>query len=75
MKGVRDAFRKLSTLNNDPGIQVDGAFVHGIATEIKDKKAHIYYDQNGGSFVKAINITPETPKYLPEKQCGLRLRE
>ena len=68
MKGVCDTFRKLPTLNNDPGIQMDGAFVHGIATEIRDKKVHIYYDQDGGSSVKSINITPETPKYLPEKQ-------
>lgn len=58
-KGVADAFRELPILNNDPSIQVDGAFVHAIATGLNNKEVHIYYDQNNGSSVKSVNIAPE----------------
>lgn len=57
--GVESAFRYLPTLNNDPSIEVNGAFVHAISADLKNKEVHIYYDQNGGSSVKAVNITPE----------------
>ena len=57
--GVEAAFRYLPTLNNDPSIEVNGAFVHAVPADINNKKVHIYYDQNGGSSVKSVNISPE----------------